>query len=97
MSSEITTQDGYYIGPWRAPENEGRGTTGNIHADEDARRLGFRGGLVAGSIISALDDGVAVLREAQLRTSYVLHTMPKPTIAMVNGYAVGAGFSLSRP
>jgi len=50
MTSEITTQDGYYIGPWRAPENEGRGTTGNIHADEDARRLGFRGGLVAGSI-----------------------------------------------
>ena len=27
-----------------------RGTTGNIHADDDAKRLGFQGGLVAGSI-----------------------------------------------
>ncbi len=43
-------KDGCYIGPWRAPQNEGRATTGNIHADEDAQRLGFRGGLVAGSI-----------------------------------------------
>ena len=29
------------------------------------------------------------------RTSCVLHTMPKPTIAMVNGHAVGAGLSLA--
>lgn len=39
--------------------------------------------------------GVEGLREAQRRTSYVLHTMPKPTIAMVNGHAVGAGLSLA--
>ena len=39
--------------------------------------------------------GVQGLREAQYRTSYVLHTMPKPTIAMVNGHAVGAGLSLA--
>ena len=50
MSSEITIQDGRYYGPWRAPANEGRATTGNIHSDDDARKLGFRGGLVAGSI-----------------------------------------------
>lgn len=48
--SDIVQRDGYYYGPLRAPSNEGRGTTGNIHSDEDARRLGFRGGLVAGSI-----------------------------------------------
>ncbi len=35
------------------------------------------------------------LRQAQRATSLVLHTMPKPTIAMVNGHAVGAGLSLA--
>ncbi len=39
--------------------------------------------------------GVKTLRDSQRRTSYVLHTMPKPTIAMVNGHAVGAGLSLA--
>ena len=50
MTTEITVRHGSYVGPLRAPANEGRGTTGNIHSDDDARRLGFRGGLVAGSI-----------------------------------------------
>ena len=49
----------------------------------------------AASIISGLDAAVAGLRESQFQTSYVLHTMPKPTIAMVNGAAVGAGMSLA--
>ncbi len=35
------------------------------------------------------------LRLAQRGTSWTLHTMPKPTIAMVNGAAVGAGLSLA--
>jgi hypothetical protein len=50
MADDITIRDGCYYGPLRAPANEGRATTGNIHADADAQRLGFRGGLVAGSI-----------------------------------------------
>ena len=44
---------------------------------------------------SAMVWGVEGLRLSQRQTSYVLHTMPKPTIAMVNGHAVGAGFSLA--
>ena len=47
------------------------------------------------SIIGGLDEAVAGLQESQMRTSYALHTMPKPTIAMVNGAAVGAGLSLA--
>ncbi len=39
--------------------------------------------------------GVEGLRQSQRATSYMLHTMPKPTIAMVNGHAVGAGLSLA--
>jgi len=39
--------------------------------------------------------GVDGLRLAQRQTSYMLHTMPKVTIAMVNGHAVGAGLSLA--
>jgi 2-(1,2-epoxy-1,2-dihydrophenyl)acetyl-CoA isomerase len=39
--------------------------------------------------------GVERLRAAQRGTSYALHVMPKPTIAMVNGAAVGAGLSLA--
>ena len=42
-----------------------------------------------------LATGVQGLREGQRATSYMLHTMPKPTIAMVNGHAVGAGLSLA--
>ena len=53
------------------------------------------GGETQTSIIGMMDDAVRGLRESQLQTSYALHTMPKPTIAMVNGYAVGAGLSLA--
>jgi 2-(1,2-epoxy-1,2-dihydrophenyl)acetyl-CoA isomerase len=45
------------------------------------------GGLIAAS--------VAGLRQSQRDTSYMLHTMPKVTIAMVNGHAVGAGLSIA--
>ena len=38
---------------------------------------------------------VQVLRQSQRDTSFKLHTMPKITIAMVNGHAVGAGLSLA--
>jgi 2-(1,2-epoxy-1,2-dihydrophenyl)acetyl-CoA isomerase len=47
------------------------------------------------SFLQSLEFGAAGLRKSQMETSYVLHTMPKPTIAMVNGHAVGAGLSLA--
>lgn len=50
MADEGEIRDGYLYGPWRTPHNLGGATTGNIHSDESARKLGFRGGLVAGSI-----------------------------------------------
>lgn len=45
-----------------------------------------------GGILAAM---VAGLRQSQRETSFVMHTMPKPTIAMVNGHAVGAGLSFA--
>jgi 2-(1,2-epoxy-1,2-dihydrophenyl)acetyl-CoA isomerase len=39
--------------------------------------------------------GVQGLRQSQRETSHMLHTMPKVTIAMVNGAAVGAGLSIA--
>lgn len=49
MGAKLETREGKVFGPWRKPVNrsgEGR----NIHDDGDAQKLGFRGGLVAGSI-----------------------------------------------
>lgn len=59
--SDVREADGYLVGPQRAPRNRAStdalraaGTTyrggGNIHDDETAQKLGFRGGTVAGSI-----------------------------------------------
>lgn len=35
------------------------------------------------------------MRRRQLQISGVLHTMAKPTVALVNGFAIGAGFSIA--
>jgi 2-(1,2-epoxy-1,2-dihydrophenyl)acetyl-CoA isomerase len=47
------------------------------------------------SAAASLAAGVDGLRQSQRATSLVLHQMPKVTIAMVNGHAVGAGLSLA--
>lgn len=71
-----------------------RGVGGLGAAAEGVGDAGGDGG-PPGSILTALDQGMARLRETQMAISYVLHTMPKPTIAMVNGHAVGAGLSMA--
>ncbi len=69
-------------------------------AGGDVKAMAARGDALPGddrkrSPAAEFAGGVQTLRESQRRTSYALHTMPKPTIAMVNGHAVGAGLSLA--
>jgi hypothetical protein len=50
MTTENEITDNQIIGPWRTPVNIDSESRTNIHNNEDAKKLGFRGGLVAGSI-----------------------------------------------
>jgi 2-(1,2-epoxy-1,2-dihydrophenyl)acetyl-CoA isomerase len=56
--------------------------------------LGGNGGQPV-SISTLISRSVQNLRQSQKDTSFMLHTMPKVTIAMLNGHAVGAGLSLA--
>ena len=49
----------------------------------------------SGSTAGFVDRTVAELRAWHEATSLKLHVMPKPTVAIVNGVAAGAGFSLA--
>ena len=60
-----------------------------------AGAAGVGSGDGTGSFAADFARRVEGLRDSQKRTSYALHTMSKPTIAMVNGHAVGAGLSLA--
>jgi hypothetical protein len=51
---EIEERGGLYVGQWRRPANPYLYAKGSIHENASAQRLGFRGGLVAGSIHSEL-------------------------------------------
>ncbi len=42
-----------------------------------------------------IERAAKALQASQRRTSLKLHTMPKPTVALVNGAAAGAGMSLA--
>lgn len=60
-----------------------------------SRNTGADGGSERPDIVSSLESGVRGLRQSQLETAHRLHTMGKPTIALVNGAAAGAGLSLA--
>jgi 2-(1,2-epoxy-1,2-dihydrophenyl)acetyl-CoA isomerase len=47
------------------------------------------------AVIAELDRLVAELRRRHDEVSLRLHTMPKPVVVLVNGPAVGAGFSIA--
>jgi 2-(1,2-epoxy-1,2-dihydrophenyl)acetyl-CoA isomerase len=47
------------------------------------------------SMAGMVANRVQGLRQAEHDTSYALHYLPKPTIAAINGHAVGAGLSLA--
>ena len=57
--------------------------------------MGIAGDGKKKSMAGFIADRVQGLRQAQRETSYALHMMPKPTIAAINGHAVGAGLSLA--
>lgn len=48
--SEIEERDGVLIGPVRRPVNPAQQAAGSIHNDAVAKKLGFRGGTIAGSL-----------------------------------------------
>jgi 2-(1,2-epoxy-1,2-dihydrophenyl)acetyl-CoA isomerase len=50
--------------------------------------------MAEGSVPTTIEDAVIRLR-ARMEVSRLLHEIPKPTIAMVNGPAAGAGLSLA--
>jgi len=50
--------------------------------------------MASGEAVSGMTDPVVRLRE-QEESSRLLHEMPKPTIAMINGAVAGAGLSLA--
>ena len=46
-------QNWHYEGPWKGLENTAAGKQGSIHDDEPARRPGFRGAFVPGTVVGS--------------------------------------------
>jgi 2-(1,2-epoxy-1,2-dihydrophenyl)acetyl-CoA isomerase len=49
----------------------------------------------APEVVAGLEREIALLRAGHNAVSLKLHTIPKPTVALVNGHAVGAGLSIA--
>jgi acyl dehydratase len=50
MSDEVLVKEGYIYGPWRKAINAAANIAGSIHDDAVAKRVGMRGGVVAGTV-----------------------------------------------
>ena len=66
-------------------------------AGGDVKRMNARNesGESSGGDTASLEASADAVRRAQNGSSGILHTMAKPTVALVNGHAVGAGLSLA--
>lgn len=86
---------------WEAAEK----ILGDFSADDKIRVIVIRGNggkaFVSGADISKFEserstaDGVAKYNAATDRVYSSLHRLPKPTIAMINGYCIGGGVALA--
>jgi len=64
-------------------------------AGGDVKGMASRGEGGGNGKAPTVEDRIAGLLRGMRQTSLVLHTMPKPTLACVNGFAMGAGLSLA--
>src|SRR5712692_1055815 len=64
-------------------------------AGGDVKGMAARGDGGGNGPAPNLEDRIAGLLRGMRATSQVLHTLPKPTIACVNGFAMGAGLSMA--
>ncbi len=73
----------------------GRAFTAGGDVKAMASRAAGSPGRAPVSMAGVVDRSAAELRAWHEATSLKLHTMPKPTVAIVNGHAMGAGMSLA--
>ncbi|MGE5595609.1 MAG: enoyl-CoA hydratase/isomerase family protein [Hyphomicrobiales bacterium] len=71
------------------------GDVGNMQRRNDSQAQPPADESPTARLVTSLEAQARGLRQNQNETSLRLHTMGKPTVAIVNGHAVGAGLSLA--